>query len=133
VGAIQGVICNNCQHNFAVSIGGGFFFHLLHCDACGGEKTVGFSELGRVHNAHVRYVKGLPGPWTVGTRKVDKQIQEHYPAEPLSEDEYHSIVERFAGPCGCGGSYRFDAPPRCPRCKSSDLREDEHGIIANYD
>ena len=30
-------------------------------------------------------------------------------------------VEGYAGRCSCGGSFKIDAPPRCPHCGSADL------------
>ncbi|MFZ0926434.1 MAG: hypothetical protein WCE82_12175 [Halobacteriota archaeon] len=30
-------------------------------------------------------------------------------------------VEKYAGKCACGGSFKVNAPPRCPQCKSSDV------------
>jgi ABC-type ATPase with predicted acetyltransferase domain len=30
-------------------------------------------------------------------------------------------VEKYAGKCTCGGSFKVNAPPRCPQCKSSDV------------
>jgi hypothetical protein len=116
VGTTRGVVCQECGHRYQASEGGGFFFHLLHCDRCGRERSIDFDELG---DAHLRYVKGLPGPWTVGTMDADKHIEETYPAEALSEDEYRAIAEKAAGPCECGGRFSMKAPPRCPRCKSA--------------
>ena len=39
--------------------------------------------------------------------------------EPLTEDEYHAAAEATLGPCGCGGRFRYDAPARCPECRST--------------
>lgn len=130
MGSSRDVICESCGHRFQASEGGGFFFHLLHCDRCGREKSVGFDELG---DAHLRYVKGLSGPWTVGTMELDKHIQENYPAQPLTEDEYSSVIEQTAGSCDCGGGYQMEAPPRCPVCRSVEFREDPSGTTAMYD
>jgi hypothetical protein len=30
-------------------------------------------------------------------------------------------VEKYAGKCACSGSFKVNAPPRCPQCKSSDV------------
>ena len=27
------------------------------------------------------------------------------------------------GKCGCGGRFTFDAPPRCPKCRSTDYED----------
>lgn len=51
--------CNKCGHEFEVSEGGGFFFHLLHCDKCGKQKSISFDEIGE---PHLQYLKGLGAP-----------------------------------------------------------------------
>ena len=120
MGGTYQATCNACKHEFSVDEGGGFVFHLLRCDKCGKTKEIDFASLGE---AHLRYIKGLPGPYCVVTRDSDKDIQDNYPGEPLSEEEYHAIVENVAGNCKCRGAFKFDAPPRCPKCKSDEIRE----------
>ncbi len=94
MGAEYSVRCLHCGHTFTVRQGGGFFFHLLHCDTCGEDVSIGFDELGE---AHVRYIKGLPGPYCVASGPFDREIQERYPGTPLSEGEYHRVVAQIAG------------------------------------
>lgn len=36
-------------------------------------------------------------------------------------------------PCECGGSYTDDSPPRCPNCRSADLRRDPDRYEVLYD
>jgi len=96
--------------------GGGFFFDLLHCDACGRDQSVGHQELGDIH---LRFVKGLGRPYAVCRMAMDRRIQEEYPGEPLDRDEYHAAAEATLEPCPCGGQFRYDAPPRCPTCRST--------------
>jgi hypothetical protein len=126
MGSTYNVKCKQCGHKFSVNSGGGFFFHLLHCDSCGEDKSIGFDEIGE---PHLRYIKGLPGPYCAASSGLDKQIKDNYPGEPMSEEEYHAAVEQIAGGCGCGGSYKFDAPPRCPKCKSIELEYDAEPSI----
>jgi len=38
------VKCNCCDHEFEVMEGGGFLFHLLHCNHCGKEKRMSLEE-----------------------------------------------------------------------------------------
>jgi predicted Zn-ribbon and HTH transcriptional regulator len=38
-------------------------------------------------------------------------------------------LEAFAGKCLCGGSFRVDAPPRCPKCKSTELEIERIGFF----
>jgi hypothetical protein len=123
-------VCGACRTNFSVNEGGGFTFHLLHCERCGGEATVGFAELGQVHQ---RYVAGLDTPYCVATRDRDKAIQMSFTGEPLNEDDYHEAVEATAGRCGCGGRFTFDASARCPECGSSSYEEQPGGEFACYD
>lgn len=51
---------------------------------------------------------------------ADRRVQPEYPGEPLSEDEYHAAVEAALEPCACGGAFRYDAPARCPSCRSAE-------------
>jgi len=130
MGRQYSVKCTQCGYAFNVNEGNGFFFHLLHCNSCGEEHLVGFDEIGE---AHLRYRKGLPGPYCVASSECDTSVRDNYPGEPLSEGEYLSIVEQIAGACSCGGSFRFDAPPRCPKCESSELEYNPEGPSLYYD
>jgi hypothetical protein len=90
---------------------------------------VGFDELG---DTHLRYLKGLPGPYAMATSKYDKTIQENYPSASLDEREYNKLVEEFAGKCKCGELYKFNAPPMCPKCRSLKY-ENMHEEMILYD
>lgn len=48
------------------------------------------------------------------------------PSGPLDE-------QPDAPPCPCGGRFTADAPPRCPRCRSRDLRRNPDGLEILYD
>ena len=132
MGRRSGVICRECGTRFDVDEGGGFFFDLLHCDTCGGTCSVGHQELGDIH---LRYVKGLPGPYAVARSKMDRQIQQEYGGKPLTRAEYHAAAEATLEPCTCGGSYRYDARPRCPGCRSTQEHwdVDPDGVMVMYD
>jgi len=130
MGTESGAICNKCSKKFTVEEGGGFVFHLLHCNKCGKSKSISFEEIGE---PHLRYLKGLGGPYCMATRDFDKHIQENYPGTPLSRKEYHSIIEDMLGKCKCGGIFKFNAPPRCPKCKSKDFSNDPEGQVIMYD
>lgn len=132
MGTATGHICQACGTRFGVRDGGGFFFDLLHCDRCGRTQSVGHEELGDIH---LRFVKGLPGPYTVGRTAMDRRIQREYPGEPLSRDEYHAAAEATFDPCPCGGHFRYGAPPRCPTCGStSEMWEvDPAASMVHYD
>lgn len=122
--------CNSCGHKFRVSEGGGFFFHLLKCEKCGGDKSVDFDELGDIH---LGYLKGLSEPYCMASSEHDKYVRENYPGESLTEEEYHQEVENIAGKCECGGQYKFHAPSRCPKCKSTNIVQDPDGELIFYD
>lgn len=112
--------CEKCGHEFRVSDGGGFLFHLLGCNRCGKTKSISFKEIGE---PHLRYIKGLGMPYCIASAESDRKIQEGYPGEPISEKEYHLIVEKIAGKCNCGGKYKFNARPRCPKCRSVAIKD----------
>ena len=101
---------------FMASSGGGFSFDLLHCDTCGATKSVSHQELGDIH---LGFVKGLPGPYAVARAAMDRRIQAEYPGQALTRDEYHAAAETTIEACDCGGHYRYDAPARCPGCRST--------------
>ena len=112
--------------------GGGFFFDLLHCDKCGKDRSVSHEELDDVH---LGFVKGLPGPYAIARAAMDRRIQAEYPGKPLTRNEYHAAAEATLEPCACGGSFRYDAPVRCPECRSAQdqLDEDPDGPSTFYD
>jgi hypothetical protein len=112
--------CGDCGHEFEARSGGGFFFHLLRCDTCVLDKSLSFEEIGE---PHLRYLKGLEVPYCTASREHDRSVRENYQGEPIPEDEYHRQVESIAGSCHCGGHFRFDAPLRCPTCRSANVRE----------
>jgi hypothetical protein len=116
MGEMTGHICRMCGTAFRIKTGGGFFFDLLHCDTCGAATSVGHRELGEIH---LRYVKGLPGPYAVVRRSMDRRIQLEYPGEPLTRSAYHAAAEATLDPCPCGGRFRYKAPARCPSCRST--------------
>ena len=102
--------------------GGGFFFDLLQCDKCGKDRSVSHEELGDVH---LGFVKGLPGPYAVARAEMDRRIQAEYPGKTLTRDEYHAAAEATLDACDCGGSFRYDAPARCPGCRSTQDQWDQ--------
>ena len=130
MGVEMSMRCKKCGHSFSASFGGGFMFHLLHCDKCGKDKSISFQELGDVH---LRYLKGLKGPYCVATGEHDKYVRENYPGEPLPEEDYHKVIDSLVGECRCGGHFRMDAKPRCPKCRAEDLDENKNGMICCYD
>jgi len=101
--------CLKCGESFTVDDGGGFYFHLLRCNQCGETKSIGFDEIPELHQ---RYLNGI-------------QEQKNVGITPISENQYHSKIEILAGNCKCGGKFSFDALPRCPKCRSEDIREGE--------
>lgn len=130
MGTERTVICGSCTTRFTISEGGGFTFHQLHCDRCGEESTVGFAELGEVHR---RYIAGLDVPYSFATQEWDRTVQATFEGEPLEEEAYLREVERFAGRCGCGGKFSFQALPRCPDCGSTSFEEDPAGEMLCFD
>ena len=128
MGAEVSARCLDCRKKFTFSSGGGFTFHLVRCDTCGKEKGIAFDQLGELH---LRYLKGLPGPYSVATADHDEDVRQHAPVEPISEEEYDKGIDALAGECECGGKYQRSAPVRCPRCHS--VRIKEGGVRLLYD
>jgi len=130
MGQGYGAICSECGTRYTANIGGGFAFHLLHCDSCGTEKDIAFEELGDVHR---RYIKGLDVPYSMASRDHDLEIQRTFKGEPLDAEAYHAAVEEHAGGCECGGRFNFDAPPRCPECGSDSHEQDPGADMICFD
>ena len=132
MGSASGFVCNRCGTAFTVQTGGGFFFDLLHCEACGRSRSVSHKDLGDIH---LRFVKGLGGPYAVARMAMDRRIQAEYQGEPIDRDEYHALAEASLEPCGCGGRFRYNAEPRCPACRSDsrDWEPDAKARSVLYD
>ncbi len=118
MGMIYKERCKECGFEFVVRTGGGFVFELLRCDTCGETRSVNHKDIGEPFR---RYAGGPHGPFAFLTMERDEATQAEYSAEPMTREEYHSAVEEILGECSCGGKYRFNAPPRCKRCRSTDL------------
>jgi hypothetical protein len=91
--------CRNCCNEFVVNEGGGFSFHLLHCDTCGTERFIGFDEI------------------------------EEKTGNPEMAYGNETEIEKLAEKCECGGEYKFDARGRCPGCKSDDYETVELRVL----
>jgi hypothetical protein len=128
MGQVIRASCRECGERFEVNRGGGFTFHLLRCDRCGRTVTVSFAALGHLH---LRYLKGLAGPYCLATAEHDNQVRASTAIEPILTEEYHRGVQDFAGNCPCGGMYTFAAPARCPQCYSTRITEGE--VVICYD
>ena len=123
MGSASSFICRACGTGFMARDGGGFMFDLLHCDACGATTSVSHRELGDIH---LGFVKGLSGPYAVARAAMDRRIQAEYPGAPLTWGEYHAAAEATLEACECGGRFTYDAPARCPGCRSTeDLWEED--------
>jgi hypothetical protein len=122
MGSASSYICRTCGTHFIARDGGGFLFDLLHCDACGATRSVSHQELGDIH---LGFVKGLPGPYAVARAAMDRRIQAEYPGRTLTRDEYHAAAEATLEPCPCGGTFTYDAPARCPGCRSTEAHWDQ--------
>lgn len=101
--------CQDCGYKFDLEDGGGFFFHLLHCNKCGKTKSISFEKI------------------------TDKLKTNPYFVPKLftKKDENHNKIEKYAGICKCGGEFKFFAKPRCPKCRSIRILKGE--IVMSYD
>ena len=66
---------------------------------------------------------------------MDHRIQQEYQGKPLTRGGYHAAAEATLGACACGGRFSYDAPARCPECRSTAEQwdEDPHGSHIFYD
>jgi hypothetical protein len=81
---------------------------------------------------HVRYVKGLGGPYAIISMERDTAIQNDPAIEPFTEEEYYSAIAELVGKCPCGGQFSMTAPVRCPKCRSTAV-EDDGTFSLDYD
>jgi len=126
MGHQYGAICSACQHRFSVSEGPGMRSVTLHCDRCGRMKTLAFEKLGE----RFWELTALgAGPYDLdGAGDAELSDRERPPREAL-----RNHVETVAGRCRCRGTYRIDAPARCPRCRSVEHEPDPEGEFLCYD
>lgn len=110
-------VCESCGYTFPASEGGGFSFESLRCDQCGVQTAVEYEAIWDTYLAMLKGIKPLmPEPNGADWRT--------YPGEPITEEEYRCRVEAKAGECPCGGRFSFEAPLRCPACKSVSVADD---------
>ena len=48
------------------------------------------------------------------------------------DEQSNAAIEKRLKRCTCGGRHRFEAPVRCPKCKSTDI-EDTHTLYMMID
>ena len=119
--------CRKCGRTFSVSQGGGFSFYLLRCEKCGKEKSVSFEEL---RDLNRRDLNSFSVPHSVATAVRDEEIRETAPGPPpLIDSEIETLLRKHR----CGGHFRFDSPPRYPKCRSTEVEVDESGPTVMYD
>jgi hypothetical protein len=118
--------CLDCGTRFTVQSGGGFLFHVLHCDSCGETKSVAFTDLGPLYERHLRGFPISPG---MSAEQHERHIQELLAHAPQPYDDLG--IEAILGKCHCGGRFRFQAPPRCPQCHSTSVEQGR--IVESYD
>ncbi len=113
--------CKDCGAILSIGcVSGDDFSLLLRCDICGGEKPIRDDETEEIRS---KDLKRLSLPDHVASSDHDKGMKENYQGELVSEEEYLREVERIAGKCKCGGNPKFDAPPRCPKCRSKNIAQ----------
>jgi hypothetical protein len=121
-------ICNHCETSFDAAWG---HTRSGYCFRCG--------ECGRPHFVLKEEVEKPPGT-DFGLSQVVEQ-SESKPKRTLEELSnellnrspsraylaWQERVEAVLPVCICGGRFRFNAPSRCPQCRSDDHRQDPSG------
>jgi hypothetical protein len=92
MGTVSRAQCRICSHAFELNEGGGYYFDLQRCDACGAAQAVPVEPRGDYDIARL-VPASLNKPIRWKTRKR----------------------------CACGGRFAPNAPPRCPACRSADV------------
>jgi hypothetical protein len=126
MGSESSARCLDCDEAFTVCEGGGFFFHLLRCDRCGAGKSIPFDKLGELH---LRYLKGLSGPYAQVSGAHDRYVREHGDVEPTSESEYWAGIEAVGGACDCGANSPLAHHPMSGMPLDAHRRRSAHGHV----
>lgn len=103
MGMIYKAVCSDCGHHFSTSEGGGFHFDLLRCDQCGEPRAVTHAESENLRHEKV----------------------------PQDQESFLVALAGLTGACHCGGRFRYDAPVRCPECRSTAVKN--LGVSTLYD
>ena len=110
--------CAACQHTFPASEGGGVCFQSLRCKRCGEDRDVSHDD---IRDAYLAYLKGL----NCMMAELDGSDGRTYHGEPITRREFRRRVLATVGTCECGGRFSYNAPLRCPACKSTEVSDDK--------
>lgn|GEM_PF-2148203 len=114
-------ICNDCEHQFLLTVGGGWSWYQKVCDACGyclkvpRQAPEDFDVT--MNREQIMHLLGTPALWSRRGSKF----------EPLETE----IIEKLTARCKCGGKMiaEWKKPThRCPACNSTSLTPATLGI-----
>jgi hypothetical protein len=124
-------ICNRCETRFDAAWGHTRRGFCLRCAECGRPLGVPKDEVEEPPGSNVQLsqlvaeVEATPKP---PKRSLGELVEELVARGPSPEwIAWQQRVEATPPACACGGRYRFDAPSRCPQCRSADHRIDPSG------
>ena len=127
-------VCRSCGHEFWALCGQAPRKWTLRCEVCGQDTSAATPDNPTVPPAPAEVHPSLA---------AERQALEELPlsASPevvlnramglyhLSDEwiKFHNAVESWFGSvrCHCGGRYLFDAPERCPKCRSVEHQPKE--------
>jgi hypothetical protein len=111
--------CHDCGEVYEEHIGGSFTSQGLKCDKCGKTMEIHCHDIPELSIQ----LLGYEDYCAVARILPDKNSRDRKKLKRISLEEFNRGVEEFAGKCDCGGKYTFDAPPRCPKCCSTNIKE----------
>lgn len=130
MGWLTQVICNRCDARFEVGSGHTRRSWCLRCAVCGATKVVSKEEVedprgGDFSLAPInqKEMEGL----AADPERAQRFIAEVFSGPSPAWLAWEQRVEDSLPPCKCDGQFRFGAPARCPRCRSTDYRTDPDG------
>jgi hypothetical protein len=109
VGYAYDAVCKECGAEFRVEDGPSRCARNLHCDRCGKSKFITFDEMDKLFG------------------------QEHDLGRADDDPEYQAKLEQLIKRCRCKGRFRFEAPPRCPRCRGTSFSRAPNSRDILYD
>ena len=105
MGQSYDAICQDCGHRCKVHDGPAMLALLFHCDRCGAELFMDLLQA--------------------------EQLRSECP--DWSQDQPYGPAKAKQRCPACGGTFDTEAPPRCPKCRSSKLVRDPNSENICFD
>jgi hypothetical protein len=121
-------ICNRCETRFDAAWGHSRRGYCFRCAECGRPHGVPKDEVEEPPGSNFDLSQVVAEVEPKPKRTLEELLDELVNRPPSPEWlAWQQRVEATLPACACGGRYRFNAPSRCPKCRSDDHRKDPTG------